>query len=112
MGNQAKYTPKPWFVNLAASENNTARITCDSGTICLCGPEKHASNEHFHNARLISMAPDMIESLQSMENMFSTYLEEGTLVSNKDIMPIIWEEIENARDIIVRALQGEDNASI
>jgi len=72
-----EHTKGPWFVNDAAASKDTARVTCQDGTVAECSAKGSARPRHFANARLIAAAPDLFAVLKQIHEDYKKFAETG-----------------------------------
>lgn len=92
-----KFTPGPWHEHREGFSTVYVEARLRAGVIqevAACGPTEAGSEQQFANARLISAAPELLESLREVIGSL------GVMVVDPDSCP----EIIKARAAIAKAL--------
>jgi hypothetical protein len=90
------HTKGKWYVNKAAAQENTARVTCDTGMIAECSVKKRANGEAFANAKLIAAAPDLLEACEAL---LKTITRQGIWPLGPDNKPIPCGNIKDVENV-------------
>ncbi|CAM3450387.1 hypothetical protein KLVA111870_02115 [Klebsiella variicola] len=94
---ELKFTPGPWHEHREGFSTVYVEATLRDGVIqevAACGPTEAGSEQQFANARLITAAPELLESLREVIGSL------GVMVKDPENCP----EIIKARAAIAKAL--------